>query len=365
VTRRAKRLTVFAFALILAAGVMLTASDPSAPVEAGTACEHLRVVIADLCTHGPDPRTTSSTGTASGSVVCDGDGTSGKRVQVILARAQGSPVNGYPDATALAGGVDSIFDLSAQQTGGRRHVRYVTKPDCTLNVLTLTLPAGADRDFGSTIDALRAQNYNSPGRKYLIFVDASVYCGIGTATDDDRTPWNNADSGTGYARVDRPCWSAPVAAHELAHTLGAVQFSAPHSTGGWHCTDEHDLMCYQDSSSVTMTYPCPAENENRLDCGHDDYLNTAPAAGSYLATHWNLARSGFLIGSPDPGPSPTPRRCLIRLGKTVCLYPPPHHSPPHHRLPPVAVERGSFLYALSGAGTSRTTSAGRVGSIRA
>ncbi|MCA6091345.1 RICIN domain-containing protein [Streptomyces sp. SCA3-4] len=55
---------------------------------------------------------------------------------------------------------------------------------------------------------------------------------------------------------------------------------------------------------------CPDRaNDNRLDCGHDDYFHTNPKPGSYLATHWNIANNRFLIsggGSTDPNPSPTP-----------------------------------------------------------
>jgi len=37
-----------------------------------------------------------------------------------------------------------------------------------------------------------------------------------------------------------------------------------------------------------------AGGEGLFDCDNDDYLNSAPPAGSYLATHWSPADSSFL-----------------------------------------------------------------------
>jgi hypothetical protein len=89
------------------------------------------------------------------------------------------------------------------------------------------------------------------------------------------------------------------------HNLGGVQLSAPHTSGGYHCTDEYDRMCYSDTPNFpVMQILCPdVAHDLRLDCNHDDYFNTAPAAGSYLATHWNAANSDWLLTSP---PTPPP-----------------------------------------------------------
>jgi hypothetical protein len=100
--------------------------------------------------------------------------------------------------------------------------------------------------------------------------------------------------------VDSGCWNYGEA-HELMHNLGGVQLDAPNTSGGGHCIDEYDEMCYDDDGNgpVKMSLICPSSQATLFDCNGDDYfLAATPAAGTYLASHWNTAESRFLI---NPG----------------------------------------------------------------
>ncbi|CAN5866077.1 hypothetical protein BH10CHL1_BH10CHL1_03950 [soil metagenome] len=269
----------------------------------------------DLCTHGQDlPPTLEQVEAVQASLAhmstspmaCNGDGISGKRVQVMYVRTV-DQADRYAEVVeklrAIAAGVDAIYEASAQETDGHRHIQFVTNASCEIDVLAVTLPTDATRDFVKITAALDAQGYNSPDRKYLLFVDDNVYCGIATAKRDSQPGLANANNQkVGYARIDRMCWGAMTAAHELTHTLGGVQNDAPHTTNGWHCTDEHDIMCYSDADNApAMTIVCNDEShEYRLDCNHDDYFHTNPPLGTYLSTHWNVANSEYLSTLPTP-----------------------------------------------------------------
>ncbi|WP_436498856.1 RICIN domain-containing protein [Actinokineospora sp. HUAS TT18] len=246
-------------------------------------------------------------------VVCEGDGRTGDRVQVLYIHGAGTPsrYSQYLSSFRLwAAGVDTIYNASAQQTNGVRHVRFVTNADCEVTVDEVEVPADSLTTFSKTMTALRELGFTRTDRKYMIFADAKVYCGIGTFAGDERPgAENRSNKGPSFGRTDSGCWGASVAAHELGHNLGAVNNSAEHSSKAGHCVDDYDLMCYKDSPDAQMVTNCPDRaQEDRLDCQHDDYYHTSPKAGSYLATHWNMADSAFLIrdgGGPAPNPTTT------------------------------------------------------------
>jgi hypothetical protein len=281
------------------------------------------------CSHGPDeapegvtvaerPTTEQLAGTVAdgststgGAVPCYGDGVTGSRIQAVYAHAADVPSR-YADVVSMigqwAGVTDKIYRDSAAETGGIRHLRWVTDPSCNLSVLNVQLSNNGDDDLSATINELQSLGLNKANRHYMVWTDATVYCGIGTFVDDDRVGSNNGNNtGPAYARVDSACWGKTnaVEAHEIMHGLGGVQYSAPHSSGGGHCTDDYDRMCYADSSSVTMTYPCPASHERLFDCGHDDYFHTSPPPGHYCSLHWNAANSVFLEQADPTQSSPS------------------------------------------------------------
>jgi hypothetical protein len=232
-------------------------------------------------------------------VACEGDGRSGKRVQVLYLHEFGTPSR-YTDflgsIRTWTAGVDQIFDESAAETGGSRHVRYVTTPQCRVDVAEVQLGTDALASFGASIEALQTLGYNRNDRKYLLFADANVYCGIASFIADRRSgPGNRNNGGPAYGRVDAGCWSSVMAARELTQTLGAVLIGSPNASGAGGCLDEYDLLCGPDGSDKPVRNVCPKRHETRLDCGHDDYFSTDPEPGSYLARNWNIADSEFLL----------------------------------------------------------------------
>lgn len=253
----------------------------------------------------PGDRVTASV--AEVSVPCHGDGTSGNRIRAYYVYAQGARNLLARYRKQLVGDLLQANDIvyqSARQTHGVRYLRLFTNRTCVPTVTAVAVPAAALATFGGEVEWLSAHGLNATNRKYVLYTDRAVYCGLATlAVDASPGPFNASNRGPSYARIDRGCWSGPVTAHELMHTLGAVQKGAPHYDGTGHCTDEHDLMCY-DAGGRKPHIRCPAIVGNlRADCGGDDYFNTRPRPATFLATHWNTAFNSFLYGGGRPTPT--------------------------------------------------------------
>ena len=291
-----------------------------------------------LCTHGPDPAPegvdvredrppdeaaelafpSAATAAEGGAVPCYGTGSDGFRVQLVYARSAGRADRFATYAASFrswAARMDQVVNNSAAETGGTRHIRFATDTACNPVIERVTLSNAAMSTFSSMVSELRSMGYQRSDRKYIVWADTNVYCGISEIQLDDSgdaTPGRNHSNGNPYipgtiGRIDNGCWglSNLVEAHELIHVLGGVQPSAPNATSSYHCTDESDRLCYPDGSGATMRQVCPSRHELLYDCNNDDYFSTAPVPGGYLSTHWNTASSAFLSGQPPANPVTT------------------------------------------------------------
>jgi hypothetical protein len=310
--RRGKR----AKAALDARRIAAEKADSLEAMECGGDLIALRIDDRVYCTHGEDevpPGGDAAIGAASDEAaiaaestapapraLCIDDGVPGPRIQMVYVH-RNDRANRLdellPTFRRLASEMDLIFDQSARKTGGSLRVRFVTD-NCRVDVQRLAVTDNAISGFGSLIQKMDDAGYNDLDRKYLMMVDASVFCGVGTYAGGSKAddPGTEAHDFTGYARVDLPCWDAGSMAHEISHTMGAVQNSAPNTSRGGHCIDEWDVMCYSDEPfKPRMRFVCEdGAQDFRLDCGSNDYFAARPKPGSYLTRHWNMADSQYL-----------------------------------------------------------------------
>jgi PKD repeat protein len=157
--------------------------------------------------------------------------------------------------------------------------------------------------YAEIVAAAKAAGWIDYRADHTIFFDGEdptgQACGIGNIWNDDSLAANNRNNNpnvagaTGdYGVTYRSCWNGNTVMHENGHNSGAVQNTAAHATGqgGWHCWDELDVMCYSPDGGTNhqqgVEFLC-ADREY-FDCGYDDYFDSNPESGEYLATHWNL-----------------------------------------------------------------------------
>ena len=157
--------------------------------------------------------------------------------------------------------------------------------------------------YADIVAAAKAAGWIDYRADFTIFFDGEdptgAACGIGNIWNDSSLSANNRNNNpniagaTGdYGVTYRSCWNSNTAMHENGHNSGAVQPNAPHATGvgGWHCWDEQDVMCYSPDGGTNhqqgVEFLC--NDREYFDCGYDDYFDSNPEAGEYLATHWNM-----------------------------------------------------------------------------
>jgi hypothetical protein len=151
-------------------------------------------------------------------------------------------------------------------------------------------------DFSSVLAAARAAGFNTPRTDNTIFLDAEDFasCAIANFFPDERPgEINRSTIAAGFAVIRRDCWRTLAPMHENGHNQGAVQANAPHSTGGDHCWQESDVMCYSpdggDQHQEGTVLSCGQYDV--FDCQFDDYFDASTEPDEYLASNWN-------IGSP-------------------------------------------------------------------
>jgi hypothetical protein len=164
------------------------------------------------------------------------------------------------NAVAVA---DRILNVSAAQSGGIRHIRWVMR-QCRLVITPFKLGSRFSFEaFDPTYLRHRLQQAHlwHASEKGLAFLETETApipagCqGIGELWYDDRhTPANLNNHGDMNTLVVTGCGDpvfdrfamGMVSIHELFHSMGSVQHSAPHHTNNSHCWDESDDMCYDD-----------------------------------------------------------------------------------------------------------------------
>jgi hypothetical protein len=264
-------------------------------------------------------------------------------------------------ASVIQAGIRGVSDFVAGESGGSLSVRFDTGtfegPHC-LDVQRIALPQTAAH-YASPVaesfakvgnDVFRKLGLQNGPRNYLIYADGIAPSGIAGAAelrvgpgDDDpagaaqskgglfamlfgRGGTDFFGSATPYPAGQTSRQQVEVALHEASHTLGAVQLSAPNSSGAGHCNDHWDVMCYEDGGpgapfvdpecdGASAPFDAYGPDFGAWDCGRDDYFSMAPDPGSYLDTHWNLARSPFLcpVASCDPPDRQSPEVTIDKV----------------------------------------------------
>jgi hypothetical protein len=276
--------------------------------------------------------------------VCYGDGQTGARVQLVYGYVAGQKNRAatvVPQVRAVMAPRMQAM-IKAASAGKDLGIRFAYDTGCrSMSVPVVAFPASvvsgkdanvAEAQFTKMIAHLQKLGFDRTDRKYEVVWDwwnSAGVCGLGELVPDlDQPTGANVHNGvpTVGARTDAvkaltlqnsvpsarysgvwrnafgprgvSCWDlgqsgAEVQVHELMHTLGAVQLSAPHSDGGGHCTDTPSVMCPGSGGARPAVPACAVQKVQVLDCGMDDFWNPNPAQGSYLSTGDNIATSQF------------------------------------------------------------------------
>jgi len=254
-----------------------------------------------------------------------------QRVQVIYLHPWGTQSRAKEIGRNMQWIADRINEQMAAASGGKRAIRFARGSGCGekyISVLSVTLP-------GLTQDLMTKSFLNSdtklPGQiafylhytaalsthwNYLFIYDyvpndLTNTVGYGQMPITSIFGGGDAPAAGGLSAVvlapytypqDYGLFAAVAVMHELGHTMGAVDNTAPHSTGEGHCNDgvSTDVMCYDDGGQGPFVDACGSASEQPVgaffDCNQDDYFNVNPAPDSFLGQNpgANVANSKLL-----------------------------------------------------------------------
>jgi hypothetical protein len=282
-----------------------------------------------------EPRTTDGT-------VHPALAASSPRFKLVYAHPADRPDRFAQWQDALQANIALIQRFMASQSGGTKALRFDMGTSCgpqfvDLQVVHLSGPrARYVDDFHAVVGEVEARLGGSDApRNVTILADtlngSSYDYGLGEnvmGPAGERHGPENVHNFGGFASVlfsrdgvpapgpGARSWWPEGMLHEMTHNLGAVQWSAPHTTqpagftspGYGHCWQGYDVMCYLENAGAAhpMRYDCP-RTEGAIpqvyDCGRDDYFNPAPEPGSYLSRAWNVYDSAFLAPCSEIAPA--------------------------------------------------------------
>ncbi|HEY6886491.1 MAG TPA: hypothetical protein VI300_01890 [Solirubrobacter sp.] len=262
--------------------------------------------------------------------------------KVVYAYAADRPDRFAGWANALQANVAVVQRFLSAQDGGTKAIRFDMGTRCGpqyADIQVVQLPGARSSyvdDFGAITGAVSRALGPASGPRNVIILGDSLAGGaqeyglgetvMGSAGETPGAANVHNRGGLSSVLFSRDGAAAPGNAkwgwwpegflHEMTHNLGAVQWGAPHSTQPagqqsphyGHCWQGADVMCYTENAGAAhpMVQDCaalPGAIAQSYDCGHDDYFNPAPPAGSYLATHWNTYDSAFLARCGELAPA--------------------------------------------------------------
>lgn len=257
-------------------------------------------------------------------VVCASSGSRSRAVYAYAAGSANRVDTMRPEIQAVVRSANGKLAQAGTETGVVADFRFAC--DSTNQPLVTAISTNG-ADYSSIVSAARSAGLSTTTEDYWIFADFASpggYSGVGTFYSDDTLSASNANyTNAGYAITYSGYWGGTTPMHENGHNMGAVQTSAPDSSGAGHCDGYggQDVMCYNDGGAQwDSTHACGTVSGQHYDACHNDYFHTKPPAGSYLATKHNIGANtswasfsnpflAFGSTSPDPGtttPTPTP-----------------------------------------------------------